>query len=252
MEDGETLDHKGQAGQTGHTLGDDGGQSGPGHAGMAVQDQEQVQGDVQHRGDGKEIHGCFAVPQGPDHRSQQIIEEGGGDAQEDDEDIPVGPIKDVLRGPHHGEDGAAEQAGEHCQHHGEQGGQPPGVGHTAAHLAVISGSHALGHRNGEAVAHPHAEADDKEVDGAGGADRGQGGGAQQLPHDHGVHHVIKLLEQHSEQGGQGETPNEPHRAACGEISGHGSFLLGGVKRKCSGCAAKRMEQVIIIIQKWWG
>ena len=39
----------------------DGGQGGPGHC-FAVQDQEQVQGDVQHRGDGQKIHGRLVSP----------------------------------------------------------------------------------------------------------------------------------------------------------------------------------------------
>ena len=223
---GELFHHVHQAGQAGHPLGEHSGQRGSRHPQPEHQDKGQVQADVQHRGHGQEIDGRLAVSQGPDDGRQQVIKEGGGDAHEDDEDVPVGPLIDVRRGIHDGENGTAQQTGGHGEYRGKRDGQPGGVGHIPAHLAIISRAHTLGHRDGKAVAHAHTKADDKEVDGAGGAYRRQGGGAQQLAHDHGVHHIVQLLEQHAQQGGQRKAQNEPHGAAGGQVLGHTRSLLG--------------------------
>ena len=171
---------------------------------MEHQDKGQIQHDVQPGGQGQEIHRGPAVPQGPDDAGQQVVEEHRRNAQEDHEDIGVGVRVQVVRGAHGGEDGAAEQGGGHRQHQGDGGGEIGGVGREPPHLGEVLGPHLLGHGDGEAGAHPQAEADHEEVDGAGGAHRAQGLGAQQLAHDHGVHQVIELLEQQAEQGGQGE------------------------------------------------
>ena len=203
-EDGILFPHVHQTGQAGHRLRGDGGDGRSRHPRLEIQDQGEVQEDVQERGQGQKIHRRFAVPQRADDGGQQVVEEGGRDAHEDDEDIGIGVVDDVRRGAHHHQNVPAEQPRGHGEHQGEQGGEIGGVGHKAAHLAIFPGPHPLGHRDGKAVAHPHAEADDEKVDGAGGAHRRQGLGPQQLAHDHGVHQIIKLLEQHAAQGGQGE------------------------------------------------
>lgn len=219
-QDGVFLHHIEQTRHAGYPLRSHRGDGRPGHSGLEAQNQGEVQQDVQYGGQGQEVDRRFAVPQGADHSGQQVIQEGGGDAHEDDENIGIGVVEDVRRGEHRRQDLPAQQAGGRGEHHRENHRQPGGVGHIAAHFRGLPRPHPLGHRDSEAVAHPHTEADHKEVDGAGGAHRRQGRGAQQLAHDHGVHHVVELLEQHPEQGGQGKADNQPHGAAGGQVSGH--------------------------------
>ena len=99
-QDGEALAHIEQAGQAGHPLRGHGGDGRPRYAGLEVQNQDQVQNDVQEGGQGQEIHRRFAVPQGADDAGQQVVQKGGGDAHEDDENIGVRVVKDVRRGEH--------------------------------------------------------------------------------------------------------------------------------------------------------
>ena len=226
-QDGVFLHHIEQTRHAGYPLRGHCGDGRPGYPGLEAQNQGEVQQNVQHRGQGQEVDRGFAVPQGADDPGQQVVEEGGGDAHEDDENVGVGVGEDIRRGEHHGENLPAQQAGGHREDHRKEHRQPGGVGHVSAHFRGLTRPHPLGHRDGEAVAHPHAEANYKKVDGAGGAHRRQGGGAQQLAHNHGVHHVVELLEQHPEQGGQGKADNQPHGAAGGQVSGHNrrTFLL---------------------------
>ena len=223
-EDGVLLPHIGQAGHAGDPLGHHRGDGRPRHPGVEPQNKGKVQEDVQHRGQGQEVHRCPAVPQRADDPRQQVVEEGGGDAHKDDEDIDVCAVEDVRRRLHHRENGPAQQTRGHREHQGEQGGEIGGVGHVAAHANRVVGPHPLRHGNGKSVAHPHAEADHQKADGAGGAHRRQGARAQQLAHDHGVHQVIELLEQHAQQRGQPKAENQPHGAAGRQILHHKEHL----------------------------
>ena len=219
-ENGEPLHHIHQARHAGHRLGHHRGNAGPGHAPVQQQNEAQVQHDVQPGGQRQEVNRGPAVPQGADDGRQQVIQEYHRNAHEDDEDIGVGIPKEVGRGVHGDQDIPAEDAGAHGEHQGNDGGQVGGVGHIPAHLGVVLGAHPLGHGDGEAGAHPQAESDDEKVDGAGGAHRPQGLGAQQLAHDHGVHHVIELLEQQPQQGGYRKAQDQPHGAARGKVFSH--------------------------------
>ena len=177
VEDGVFLHHVEQAGQAGHPLGSHRGDGRPRHPRLTAQDQGEVQQDVQHGGQRQEVYRRPAVPQGADDSGQKIVQECGGDAHEDDEDVGVRAVEDVRRGVHGGQDPAAQQAGGRGEDYGENHRQPRCVRHVAAHFGGLARTHPLGNRDGEAAAHPHAEADDEKVDGAGGAHRRQRGGA---------------------------------------------------------------------------
>ena len=144
-EDGILFPHVHQTGQAGHRLRGDGGDGRSRHPRLEIQDQGEVQEDVQERGQGQKIHRRFAVPQRADDGGQQVVEEGGRDAHEDDEDIGIGVVDDVRRGVHHHQNVPAEQPRDHGEHQGEQGGEIGGVDHEAAHLGILFGPHPLGH-----------------------------------------------------------------------------------------------------------
>ena len=77
------------------------------------------------------------------------------------------------------------------------------------------GAEFLGDGDGKAAAQPHAEAQHHKVQRAGGPHPRQGTDAQELTHDHRVHNVVELLEQHAQIGGKGEIQNELQgRALC--------------------------------------
>lgn len=57
----------------------------------------------------------------------------------------------------------------------------------------------LSYRNGKAVAHSHAETNNHEIDGTGGAYCRQCLNPQILSHNNRIHHVVKLLKQHAKQ-----------------------------------------------------
>ena len=214
-QDGVFLPHVEQTGQTGRRLGGYGGHGRSGHPHLRTQDEHKVQDDVQAGGQGQKVYRGFAVTQGTDDARQQVIQKCGGNAHEDDKNIDIGAFKDVRWGTHHRQNLPAQKAGGHSEDSGKDNGQIGGVGRVPAHLGGLVRPHSLGHRDGKAVAHPHAKADDKKVDGAGGAHRRQGRGPQQLAHNHGIHHVVQLLEEHPKQGGQSKAGNQPHGAPSG-------------------------------------
>ena len=227
------LCHEDEAGRAGDALRYHRGDGRPRHTGVKPQDEGEIQRDVQHGRESQKIYRGPAVPQGAQDPRQQIVEKRGGDPQEDNKDIALGVRKNILRGVHHRENGAAQKAGGHREHQGEQDGEVGRVCHMPAHADVVAGPHPLGHRDSKPAAHPHAEADDKKVDGAGRAHRRQSLGPQQLPHDHRVHQIIELLKQHAQQRGQAKAQNQPHGAARRQILGHVSIPLFFTRRQTS-------------------
>ena len=163
--------HEDEAGRAGDALGYHRGDGRPRHPCVKPQDEGEIQRDVQHRGESQKVYRGPAVAQGAQDSSQQIIEKRGGNPHEDNEDIALGIREDIAGGVHHRENGAAQKAGSHREHRGEQDGEVGRVRHMPAHAGVVARPHPLGHRDGKPAAHPHAESDDKKVDGAGGPHR---------------------------------------------------------------------------------
>ena len=204
VEQGEFFPDEHQARQAGDALGNHRGPGGPRHPHGDDHNQEQVQGDVQQGGDHQENHRRAAVPQGPQQACQHVVQHNGGDAQENHHDVAVGVVEDVRGGVHPLQNGPAQGHGENRDHQGEPAGQPQDVAHKALEVLKVLGAVALGHRDGEPGADAGAEAQNQEVDRAGGAHRRQGPCAQEAPHDDGVHHGVELLEQVAEHQGDCE------------------------------------------------
>ena len=219
------LDDVHQAGQPGAELRDHCGDGSSLHPHAEGDDKQQIQPHIQQRRQSQKHHRGAAVPQRPDQGGEQVVENGSGDAQKDDENVVVGVIQNVAGGLHPDQNLPAEHTDQDGEHQRQNHRQPNPVGHVAPQAVTVLGPKPLGHRDGNAVAHPHTESDDHKVDGAGGAHPGEGIHPQVLAYNHGIHHAVDLLKDHPQQHGNGKAQNQLPGAA----GSHG--LNGGMGHK---------------------
>ena len=76
---------------------------------------------------------------------------------------------------------------------GEDGGKDDSVSHTPSGPLLVSGSVFLAGENRKTGGNPYGKAYNQEHNSSGGTNTGQGLSPNELPHDDGIHHVIKLL-----------------------------------------------------------
>ena len=76
---------------------------------------------------------------------------------------------------------------------------------------LIPGTKTLGHRNSKTIADPHTETNDHKINRPGSSNRCQGADTQKLSDNDRVHHIVKLLKQHTKQKRNAETENQLHR-----------------------------------------
>ena len=206
-----------QAQDAGNGLGHHRGDARPGNPQLQPHDQRQIQGHVQQAGENQEQQRRPGIPQGADDAGQEIVEHGGGNTQENDENIIVGVAEGLRRGVHPVEDSAAQQGRNGGDDQREAGAQPDHGAHDPPQAVIIPLAEFLGHGDGKAGADAHAEAQHQKIDGAGGTNPRQGVHSQVLAHHHGIHHAVKLLEQQPEQQRQHEAQNQLHGGAGGQI-----------------------------------
>ena len=89
----------------------------------------------------------------------------------------------------------------------------------------ISRPEALGKKDAEASRHTRDPAKDQESKRSGGSHRRQGIDAQETAHDDGVHQVVYILKNVSQQYGNGKENDQPKRAAFCHVVLHKIFLF---------------------------
>ena len=190
-------------------LGQHGGPRRPRHAPVKHQDEEQVQGDVPPGGEGQEEQGDQGIAHGTKIAGEVIIKESGPDAPENQAQIGLhlrpDRLRDLQKPPQPGQQGEGQDRQRHAQQADEAEG---GVGRFLEALGILR-PEAQGEHHPAAHTQPQEDRREEGHQGEGGPHRRQGVGAQELPHDEGIRDVIALLEQVSQDHGQGE--GEHHR-----------------------------------------
>ena len=188
----------------GKELCHDGGDACPFCAHADAKDEGIVQHDIQDAGDDQEDQGAEAVPNGTHDVAHQIEQHGGDCAADNENKIPIGIFVNFRRGTQQCQQGAGRQNAHHSQQNGEDDADEAGNGKAALHSFFILGPKALGCHDGHAGGGPCGKAQDQEGEAAGAANGCQSVAAQGAPHDEGVCHIIKLLEQVPDEQGNGE------------------------------------------------
>ena len=216
-QDGQLLCHVDDAEHAGDELGED---RRPGRARAAhveIEDEDEVQHDVQRRGEDQEVERAPAVAQRAHDGGGKIIEDRRRDARQDHDEVGIGVLEDVCRRLHPDED-VARQEHRHDRDDDRHGQRDPGtVGHVAAQVVLVLRAEALRHGDGKPRARARAEANDQELQGADGAHRRKGVHAQVLADDDGVHHAVHLLEQVAEDERQRKGQDVPDRPPVAHI-----------------------------------
>ena len=92
--------------------------------------------------------------------------------------------------------------------------------YAAADFLFVPGAESLGDGNGKPGTQAETQADDQEVDGAGGTDGSQAFRPEE-PADYGrIHKAVQLLKQYAEQHGQRKGENQFQGASFRQVAGH--------------------------------
>lgn len=156
-------------------------------------------------------NGVPAVAQRTDHAGQQVVVERAGNAEEGDEQVGIGPRKDIPGRLHDPQNIPAPKARHRCDSHRHDGRQAQADEDVAAHLAVVPRPELLSHGDSESAATAVAEPEDEKHDRGAGSDRRQGVDPQKPPHDHGIDQRIGLLQEVAHKQGQRKVENQRQR-----------------------------------------
>lgn len=214
-----------QAQPAAHQLGRHRGQRRPLHPHGKPGDEQNVQHDVHHAGRHQKIKRGAAVAQGPQGVAQQVEQQRGEHAPEDDGDIRLRLRQNICRGTQQLQQRAAQR---HRCRGDQQGGQPGeqnGTPVAAAHALGVPCAGALGQHHRKAAGQPLSKAQNQKAQAAGAAHRRQCLGSQRPPHDQGIRHVVKLLKQVARKQRQRKQKDQPCRVAPRHILAHSSSLL---------------------------
>ncbi len=233
VEDGEPLLDHNQAAQAGNHLTDHRGNGSAGNPHGEHQNQHQVQHDVHQRSNHQEVHRGFAVPQGTEDAACHVVQHGGRNTVEDDLNVADRIVHNFRRGVHPAEHGRAQEPCGNCQHNAEGGGQVGGVHYEAPHVTFFLGTEGLGNGDGKARTNAHAEAQDQEVDGAGGAYGSQCVGTKELAYNGCIHNVIQLLENETEKQRRGKAKHQLHGRPFSQVADGGARHQSHLKSFCA-------------------
>ena len=220
VQDREFLDHVEQAQQAGDELREHRGIACARHAHLQVHDAENIQHHVEQRGENQEIQRRAAVAQGAQDAGEQIVENVGKRAGKDDDDVVICHVDNVIRRVHGNKQRAAHGHAQRRHHNAQHNAQQDRHGHRVAHAVIVARAEALRHQHGEAARHAHDEAENEERQRTRGADGRQRVHAEELAHDDGVHHAVKLLKKVADQQRDRKTHDKLDGISHGHIPCH--------------------------------
>ena len=208
-----------------HELADDGGQGGAAGAHVKGEDENGVQGDVQHRAGEDADH----AENGAALEAELVVEHQGrdheGGADENVEDVVLGVLGAGGGGAQDVHQGVQEEETQHPQYRRQKKG---GVeGHHRHALDLLPPL--LAQKPGDMVAGPLAEGEADGLDdgheGEGHAHRRRGAGADPA-HKEGVGHVVEGGDEHADDGGHRQGG---HQTGDGGLGHLGEFVRRGTK-----------------------
>ena len=157
----------------GDALGDDRGDGHAGHIQFHDDHEEEVQNDVHHAGQREEVQRPPGVSLGPQQRSAEVIDHGGGHAQEVDAQIQCGKVQHIGRGLHPDEDGPGAENAHHGQQHAADDAQEHGGMYGFVEFLFITGAVVFGSQRIGAHGKADEEVGQKTDEGGVGAHGGQ-------------------------------------------------------------------------------
>ncbi len=191
--------HVDKARRAGNRLRDDRGRGRSRAPGAEDPDAEHIKDDIQCRGDCEKCKRRPAVPDRPEDRRGEIVEQHRRDPQENDRDIALRIRVDLRRD--------VEDPKDHI-HEKDRGGRKDKrrrphedrrVKDIAAHPPKIARPERAGNRNSEPGAGPHGKPQDQELDRGGRADGRERPRPEELPDDRGVRERVGLLQEISQK-----------------------------------------------------
>ena len=171
----------------------------PGNAHAQNHHAQQIHENIHNTGNGKEDQGPPGVSHGPQNAGAHIVHHGGQRSGKVQPDVGLGIGKAGVRGAHddqkpgrgeHAEGSDDETQNQRQRHAGVQG---------ILSSPVVAGPVELGQQHRCAGAETDEEAVQQIHQRGGGAHGGKGLGTHEPAHNDGIHGIVKLLEEGSQQ-----------------------------------------------------
>ena len=204
------LCHAAQHQSGGDALGDHRGDGDARHIQVTDDDEEQIQHDVHHARQGEEVQRTLGVALRPQQSCAEVVDHGGGHAQEVDPQVQRRKAQHVVRCLHPGEDGPGAEKAHHRQQHAAQDTQQDGGVDHPVELLPVPGAEALGGQGVGAHRQTHEQVRQKADQRRVGAHRRQGVVSGPAAHHHDVRRVEEQL-QHAgahQRDGEAQHPGE--------------------------------------------
>ena len=172
-------------------------------------DKQQVQHDVDHRGDGDKLEGMPGVPHATHDGRNQVITVDEHDAQHAGNAVLPRILPDFRRGVQPADDVLIDQQEHHQNHHGQahqQGEQ--GADHLPDQVLALL-PHVAGNQDLPGVGKAHGDKGDQHQHLAADGHGGQALRAHEMADHHHVDHVVH----HLQEAGQQQRRREPQHGA---------------------------------------
>ena len=200
-------------------LGDDGGNGYTGHTPSKAHHKQKVQNDIGQTGRHQEKQRHHRVAHAPQHTGDDIVIGHAGNAQEIDDQVRRCHIKDLCRRIHHTQKRRHQQRADDHNKKGSQQSQCDNRSHRVRQLGTAFGAKILSYYHIGSGGNTHKQ-HQKQIDhGTAGAHGGQGIVPHIAAHHNGVHRVVKLLSQISNQQRDGKLDEFFHWATHRHILG---------------------------------
>ena len=188
----------------GQALADHGGDGHARHIQLEHDDQQQVQGHVEDTGGNQVVEGTPGVAHRAQQRRAEVIQHGGGHAQEVDPQIKGRQGQDGVRHLHQ----MQQRTGGGDAHHGQQNTaeerQQHGGVHRLAQALPVARAGIAGRQNIGAHGQSHEQVHHQVDEGGVGAHGGQGVVSGEFAHHHDIRRVEQQLQHAGAHQRQGE------------------------------------------------
>ena len=222
-EDGVAPPHVDVGGDEGGGLGDHRRNGGSHHAPMERGHEQQIQRNVQHRGDQQEVQRGRAVAHRPQYGREDVVavleyQPEGVDAEVLHREVEVALRHADQMGKRRPRHGKPQRREHHAQRHQEQYARR-GV---FTHLRHVPRAVVLGDDHAVAGGEAHGDGEEEEGEAARRADGRERRLPGEIADDDGVRGVVELLEQGTQQHGE----REPDDVLPGRACRHGNLIHG--------------------------
>ena len=201
-------------------LGDHCGDGCPRNSHMEAADKEKIQDHIHHAGHSQINQRMGGISHSPEHAGSHIVEQRKGNSCKINHQVQGGIGKHVLRNT----DGLKKRPGkgkaQRSENHAEQGSESHGGVNCPAHLMSLLRSKILRNHNPGACGEPHKKSHQHVDNRCGGSHCRQGTGTHIIPHHVGVHRIVELLKEISDQQRHRKPENRSEDSSSDHICIH--------------------------------